>query len=176
MRETFYSVKTVAHLDQHWDSQALSCRVLTALIASGALFLYLSMNPIASSWPKEPGYKRQVWFMVLKTEILYFFPLFQLSGWDGIIPGSTRQDVVACVPPWWDRQCRMGFTGGRGWDGKPSTVLETCWFKSQSCWLFGLAGLTTHFKDIAINKKYSEGPFGIKDNYLKGEVIKIIRK
>lgn len=52
MSETSYSIKTVTHLDQHWNSHALSCMYLEALAASGALFLYLSMNSIASSWPK----------------------------------------------------------------------------------------------------------------------------
>lgn len=52
MSETSYRVKTVTHLDQHWDSQVLSCMYLQAPIASEALFLYLSMNPIASTWPK----------------------------------------------------------------------------------------------------------------------------
>lgn len=143
----------------------LILQVLTSTNCFRSPVFILRMNPIASSWPKDPGYKRQVWFMVLKTEFLYFFPLFQLSGSDGITPSSKRQNVVACVTPGRDRQCRMGFTRDRGWDGKPCTVLATFWFKSQSWWLFGLAGLTMHFKDLAINKKYSEAPFGIKDNY-----------
>lgn len=57
------TVRPVSHPEEHRGPQAWSCRYVQALIASAALFLYLIMNPIASSWPKQRGYKRQMFMM-----------------------------------------------------------------------------------------------------------------
>lgn len=83
----------------------------------------------------------------------------------------------------WQLILPLGGTGRARWASpgaggvmRNCTGLETFWFKSQSYRLLGFVGLPTYFKDIAINKKYSEAPSGIKDNYLKEDIIKIIRK
>lgn len=103
--------------------------------------------------------------MVLKTEILYFFPPIPAQWSDGITPKQHKAKCGSLCYPWVGEAMQDGLHQGQGVGWETLYCFRNFWFKSQSYWLFDFVGLTIHFKDIAINKKYSETPSGIKDNY-----------